>query len=233
MIAYVPQFQIDIPITFYTLNRQGEERALQIGDIFGRLPDLETPRLRLRRLALADLDDVFAYTSDPEVARYIRRPLHTSRAEAEAYLAEQVAKYERGQVAPWGIEHRGDGTIIGTCGFFYWEPADRRAEIYYALARPYWGQGYMTEAAQAVVAFGFERMALERISISCWAENVASARVIEKLGCQLEGVLRHYIYCKGAFRDARMYSLLRAEYLGARGAGREARDDTALRPGAY
>jgi [ribosomal protein S5]-alanine N-acetyltransferase len=185
---------------------------MEIADIFGQLPELETPRLRLRRLSMDDLDDVYAYTCDPEVAQHIRRPAHANRAEAEAYLAGIVEKHRRGQVAPWGIEHRGDGRVIGTCGFFYWEPLDSRAEIYYALARPSWGQGYMTEAAQAVVAFGFERMVLERLSISCWAENLASARVIEKLGCRFEGLLRHYIYCKGAFRDCRMYSLLREEY---------------------
>ncbi len=185
---------------------------MNVADIFSKLPVLTTERLLLRRLTAADLDNLFAYTSDPEVAKYIRRPLHHSRADAKAYFTTFLDAYRQGDVAPWGIEHRRDRGIIGTCGFLYWSSEHARSQVYYALARPYWGQGYMPEAVRAVLTFGFETMQLNRIDGTCWVENAASARVLEKVGMHVEGILRQFVFVKGAFRDIRWYSLLRDEY---------------------
>ena len=88
-----------------------------------------------------------------------------------------------------------------------------RAELYYVLAQNYWGRGYMTEAVEAVLGFGFGVMHLNRIDGVCWVENTASARVLEKVGMQFEGILRQFIFVKGAFRDLRWYSILHNEYL--------------------
>jgi hypothetical protein len=86
---------------------------MEVSDIFSELPVLATARLHLRRLTEADLDHLFAYTSDLEVARHIRRPLHRSRADAQDYLTSFLDAYHQGGVAPWGIEHKRDGKIIG------------------------------------------------------------------------------------------------------------------------
>jgi ribosomal-protein-alanine N-acetyltransferase len=182
-------------------------------DIFRHLPVLITERLKLRPLTVDDVDDVFTYTSDPEVAKFIRRPLHVTRADAEAYVRAFVEAPVRGGASPWGIEHCHDGKLIGTCGFYYLNGEDARAEIYYALSRAYWGRGYMTEAVRAVLDFGFNKLMLNRIDGACWAGNIASARVLEKVGMQFEGVWRQFIFVKGAFRDIRWYSILREEYL--------------------
>ena len=183
-------------------------------DFFRELPVLTTSRLLLRPLTMGDVDDVFAYTSDPVVAQHIRRPLHRVRADAEAYVSAFIDSSQRGEPAPWGIEHREDGKLIGTCGFYYLNRDDVRAEIFYALSRTYWNYGYMTEAARAVLDFGFNTQNLNRIDGACWAGNTASARVLEKNGMRYEGVWRQFIFVKGAFRDIRWYSILRNEYLG-------------------
>ena len=183
-------------------------------DSFRELPVLTTSRLLLRSLTMDDVDDVFAYTSDPVVAQYIRRPLHQVRADAAAYVSTFVENSRRGDPAPWGIQHRADGKLIGTCGFYYLNRDDVRAEIYYALSRAYWNCGYVTEAAEAVLDFGFNALNLNRIDGACWAGNTASARVLEKIGMRYEGIWRQFIFVKGAFRDICWYSILRDEYPG-------------------
>jgi len=197
-------------LALYAAVNKGDR--MNIADVFSDLPSLTTERLLLRRLAEADLDDLFAYTSDPEVARYIRRPLHHSRAETQEYLNTFLDAYRRGEIAPWGVEHKRDGKVIGTCGFVYWSVEHARSEVYYALSRNYWGQGYMPEAVRSVMGFGFHTMQLNRIDGTCWVENTASARVLEKVGMRFEGTLRQFVYVKGAFRDIRWYSILRDDY---------------------
>ena len=128
---------------------------MNISDVFGDLPALETEQLRLRRLTEADLDDLFAYTSDPEVARYIRRPLHRSRADTQEYLDTFLDAYRRGEVAPWGIEHKRDRRIIGTCGFLYWSLEHARSEVYYALVRAYWGKAICLKRCEQSSHSGF------------------------------------------------------------------------------
>ena len=80
------------------------------------------------------------------------------------------------------------------------------------LSREYWGRGLMPEALRAMIAFGFERMGLNRIEARCIAENAASARVMEKVGMTYEGTLRQREFIKGAYRDMKLYAILKSEY---------------------
>ena len=94
-------------------------------------------------------------------------------------------------------------------------PEHARAELGYVLSREHWGKGLMPEAVRAVMAFGFEKLSLNRIQARCIAENLASARVMEKAGMTFEGTLRESEFIKGAYRDIKLYSILRREYRGA------------------
>ena len=87
-----------------------------------------------------------------------------------------------------------------------------RAELGYVLAQEYWGTGLMPEAVRRVIRFCFERIDLNRVEARCIAKNRASARVMEKAGMSYEGTLRRREYIKGAYKDMRMYSILRTEY---------------------
>jgi [ribosomal protein S5]-alanine N-acetyltransferase len=187
--------------------------------LFTRLPTLDTERLLLRALTMADAADLFAYASDPAVARYTSWEPHHTLTRSRRFLESVRRAYQQGRVAPWGIVHRADGRLIGTCGFVSWQPEHRRAEIGYALARPYWGQGYATEAVRAVITFGFTRARLNRIQAICLPENVASARVLEKAGMSLEGTLRHFAVIKGEPVDLQLFAILRqdaASFVGER-----------------
>ncbi|MBI3997987.1 MAG: GNAT family N-acetyltransferase [Armatimonadetes bacterium] len=191
-----------------------ERKLLNVEDVFGDLPSLETPRLVLRRLTRDDAEDIFAYGSDPEVTRYTGWQTHRTIEDSRVFLNGVLALYESKQVAPWGIAHKTDRKLIGTCGFVYWLPQHARAEIGYGIARPYWRQGYTTEAIRAIIAFGFQSMQLNRIEARCEPENTGSWRVMEKVGMTFEGVLRQHNYAKGTYRDTKMYSILRQEWTG-------------------
>jgi ribosomal-protein-alanine N-acetyltransferase len=182
--------------------------------LFADLPDLDTPRLRLRRVRPEDAADLFAFASDPLVTRYITWPTHRTLDDSRALIARFLAGYARGAATPWGIEHKADGRLIGTCGFTNAAPAHARAEVIYNLARPYWGQGYMPEAVRAALTYGFDALGLNRIEAGCLVENAASARVLEKVGMTFEGVLREYLEIKGDACTLKQYAILRRDWQG-------------------
>jgi RimJ/RimL family protein N-acetyltransferase len=86
-----------------------------------------------------------------------------------------------------------------------------RAELGYWTGVPYWGQGYMTEAVRAVIAFGFDTLGLHRIQATAYPRNVGSWRVMEKAGMTYEGTLREFYVKNGVPEDARMYAVLRSD----------------------
>ena len=181
--------------------------------VFADLPELETERLLLRKMRLDDAEAMFAYASDPEVTRYVLWETHRSVVDSESFLRSATEGYERGDFGGWGVVLKDDGAFVGTCGVDAgYAPEHARAELGYVLSREHWGKGLMTEAVRAVIAFGFEQLSLNRIQARCIAENVASARVMEKAGMTHEGTLRESEFIKGAYRDIELYSILRREY---------------------
>ncbi|MCC6904498.1 MAG: GNAT family N-acetyltransferase [Anaerolineae bacterium] len=186
---------------------------MEIADVFGNLPFLETERLVLRKVTLSDAEDLYEYASDPEVSRYLPWRPHQSIEDSRQFLTMIAGAYDRAELAPWGLQHKEDRKFIGTITFHDWSIPDARAEIGYALSRSYWGKGLMTEAGRAVVTFGFTVMELNRIQARCIVENVGSSRVMEKIGMSYEGTLREYTRHHGeSFAGIAFYAILRREY---------------------
>ena len=165
-----------------------------------------------RKLREEDEEDIFRYASDPEVSRYTTWYSPRSREEARTFLQNMLDRYERQEVAPWGMVDKRTHRVIGTIGFNHWDVRNARAEVGFALARPYWNQGYMSEALRSVVAFGFRQMGLVRIEARCHPDNAASARVMEKAGMIFEGILRRHVYIKGEHQDVKMYAIVRDDF---------------------
>ena len=174
-------------------------------------PDLHTPRLLLRRLRMEDAADIFAYACDPPMTRFVFWEPHRTLDDTREYLQRTLQGYADGLPPCWGIQHLGDGVIIGGCAFHEVSAMHARGEIGYALARKYWGQGLMTEAVRAMLDYGFNTLQLNRIEARCDVENAGSWRVMEKVGMKFEGVLRQNIMLHGRARDARMYAILRED----------------------
>src|SRR5258708_7939362 len=152
---------------------------------------LTTPRLLLREFRESDWEAVLEYQSDP---RYLRLYAWAERTEGEVctfvqrFMAQQAEEPRtRFQLA---LVRRGEERLIGNCGIRVNDPALREANIGYELDPRHWGQGYATEAGAEILRFGFEELKLRRIWSWCVSENVASARVLEKIGMRREGHLR-------------------------------------------
>jgi len=181
---------------------------------FVDLPEIQTERLLLRKVTPGDAEDLLAYVSDPEVARHTTWEPYDSIEQVRDHLRSVISNYERGEPANWGVTLRESGRLIGMCGFMAgsWEPEYARASLGYAIAREYWDRGLTTEAVRAAIAFGFNHLSLNRIEARCIAENTASERVMQKAGLSYEGTLRDYVFRKGAYRDYKVYSILRREH---------------------
>ncbi len=186
----------------------------EVREVLKDLPTLETERLILRKMVLNDAEAVFAYASNSDVSRYTLWETHRSIEDSRAFLEFATQKYENGGEPDWGIVYRGNGCLVGACGLVNWEAEHARAEVGFVLSREYWGRGLMSEAVRAILRFGFERMNLNRIEARCIAENAASARVMEKAGMVYEGTLRQREYIKGAYRDIKLYAILKKGFPG-------------------
>lgn len=147
---------------------------------------LDTARLRLRPPSLEDAEGIAAYGGDPEVSRYVSWPRHRSFDDAEVFLRYAIAAVEKGHECNWVIIERASEQLVGTIGL---RLQGHRVELGYALARRHWGKGFATEAAAAIVDWALGRPEIHRVWAVCDVDNVASARVLEKIGMRREGRL--------------------------------------------
>lgn len=179
--------------------------------------NLTTRRLRLREFVEEDWAQVFAYQSDP---RYLRFYEWTERTESDVrafvgrFLDWKAESPRRKFQLAITLEEA--GRLIGNSGVRLAQPGAREAELGYELSPAYWGQGYATEAAGAMVGFGFETLGLHRIFAYTVADNVASQRVMERLGMCREGRLRENRWFKGRWWDTLVYGILEDDWLAAR-----------------
>ena len=168
-----------------------------------------TGRLRLRPLAEGDVDAMWPVVSDPEFPRLMSWAAHTDKQQTLEYVRSTQAALAAGKSIVWAIEYQ--GTLIGTIGldditFVLRAWRVDRAELGYWLAPKLWGNGIMTEAATAVVRWGFDVLGLHKITVGCFVENEASKKVIEKIGFKYIGRLEDDVW-----RDDRWWSGLRYE----------------------
>jgi RimJ/RimL family protein N-acetyltransferase len=153
-------------------------------------PALETPRLLLRRLVSADLADLIALDSDPEVMRYVGSPAGVKTpAETEERARGRIREAELGLLEPlglWRIETRADGAFWGV-GALLRMPEGDDVEVAYRLARSAWGRGIATEAAGALAAHALGALGLARVVAVTYPGNRASQRVLDKIGFERRG----------------------------------------------
>lgn len=181
-------------------------------DFFRELPRLDTPRLIMRPLSIDDADDVFDYARRPEVPRFMPWAPHRTRDDAVRFLKDQIDLAAQGKPNPWGFVHKDEGRLIGAGGFNNWRYQDRVGEVGYALSPDFWGQGLMTEAVSEMVRLGFEELGMQRIQARATPDNVASWRVMEKVGMVREGLLRADTYIDGEPEDHFVYAIVLEDY---------------------
>lgn len=174
------------------------------------IPELETPRLRLRPFQTSDIPEIVRLAGHPEIAATTLHVPHPyRRPDAEAWLAGHGPAAAAGTGFTFAITIRED-RLVGAIALEA-VPRHRRAELGYWIGVEHWGRGYATEAGAAVLDFGFGTLGLNRIEAHCFLGNEASSRVLDKLGFRLEGLLRHHVVKDGRPRDGRFYAILRSD----------------------
>jgi ribosomal-protein-alanine N-acetyltransferase len=173
-------------------------------------PRLQTNRLLLRPIEISDADSIFSYAKNPNVSRYTMWEPHRSIDDSIRYIREYVFGHYRDQEPEaLGICLRQEpAQVVGTVGCFWISESARSMELAYALAEPLWGQGLVVEAADALVRWCRKEYDLVRLQARCKVENGASARVMQKLGMQHEGVLRSAVFHRGRHWDMSYWSRL-------------------------
>ena len=173
--------------------------------------EIKTDRLLLRKFNINDAETIFyAWTSDERVAKYTSWHAHKSIDDTKTYVEYMASKRELSDYN-WIIEC--DNKIIGSINVCYSDEELEIAGLAYVLAYDYWGKGYMTEAARAVIKFLFNDVNYRKIIAGCDSENIGSSRVMEKVGMKREGVFREHIKRKdGVWGDNFQYGILRREF---------------------
>lgn len=176
-------------------------------------PTLETERLLLRPFADSDADDIFALQSNAHVLRYWDSPPWVDRASVERFLARCQEMADEGSGTRLVIERRADQVFVGWISLNSWNSDFRSASLGYCLTERAWGHGFATEAARALLRWAFDTLDLNRVQAEADTRNVASARVLEKLGFVREGTLREDCIVNGEVSDSWVYGLLRREWV--------------------
>lgn len=173
---------------------------------------LTTARLTLRPLKEEDARALFEIWSDAEAMRYFSIPAMTGLDEARERVARKLTTAADGTDLNCVVESRATGEVIGECALFHVNAQCRRAEIGFSLKRRHWGSGYMGEAAGALVEHAFGALGLNRLEADIDPRNVASARVLERLGFVREGLLRERWIVGDEVSDSALYGLLGREW---------------------
>lgn len=176
------------------------------------LPTITTERLVLRPFALSDAADVQRLAGNWAVADTTSNIPHPyPDGVAEVWISGHAQRFERREILTLAVTLRETGELAG-CISLSLRDDDDKAEMGYWLGVPYWNQGYCSEAARALVAYGFQQMGLHRIYAFHFVRNPASGRVMQKAGMTYEGTLRQHVKKWERYEDLTAYGILRSEY---------------------
>lgn len=158
-----------------------------------------TERLILREVDARDEADFFEMDSDPQVHRYLLNTPVQTVTEVQTVIALLQEQYRTNGIARWAVVERSSGECIGWSGLkFFREPVNDHINFYelgYRFKTKHWGKGYATEAARAVLDYGFTNLPIESIYALTHPDNVNSKKVLAKLGFQIKGSVEYFGPC--------------------------------------
>lgn len=150
---------------------------------------LETPRLRLRPVTEGDADDIFEYAGSERSTLYMNFPRHRDIAESVEFAKRCAECWASGSAFPWAITKKGDDRLFGVIELRLRPP---KADFGYILSERYWGNGFASEAAIAVVDSALAQSNIFRVWATCHPDNIASAQVLKNAGLQPEATLGNW-----------------------------------------
>ncbi|MES1217186.1 MAG: GNAT family N-acetyltransferase [Bacteroidota bacterium] len=179
--------------------------------MFETFPILHTDRLDLIEIKQEHTGDLFKIFGDERIAPFCAVLTWQEESEAQKLIDKFQKRFADKIGIRWGIALKGESNIIGTIGFNYFNKR-HRANIGYDMQVAHWNKGYLTEALQTVIEFGFTQLDINRIEAEVMQDNIASEKVLTKLGFKKEGVLRQWMYWNEKHYDMTMFSLLQSEF---------------------
>lgn len=188
-----------------------------IPDLLELRLEIETPRLMLRpwTSSEADVNAMWPYASDPEFPKQMSWAAHTEKDTTRAFLESNEKDLADGKGINWAIIHGGKPVGSIELGSIRWQVAAwrvDRAELGYWIAPELWGKGLMTEAAHHVLLFAFDAIGLHKITVGCFEKNIASRRVIEKVGFRHIGRQDDDVWRDGAWHAHLRYELTASQW---------------------
>ena len=183
------------------------------------IPTLHSARLTLRAFDRADADPLYRLQSDADAMRYWDSSPWSDPNMVERFFASGARMAEEGSGLRLAIERHDGGDFVGWVTFNSWNVDFRSASLGFSLLPEVWGRGYATEAVGAVLDWAFATFDLNRVQAEADTRNVASRRVLEKLGFLCEGTLRQDCVVDGVVSDSWVFGLLRSDRVGQMAAG--------------
>ncbi len=181
--------------------------------LFTDLPRIETRRLVLRKIVEKDLYDMYSYSREEDVSKYLLWSPHLNIDETKGYIEFLAKEYRKGRCTDWGVALKDTDELIGTCGFANIDTRNNKGEIGYVLSHLHRGQGYMSEAARAVLYVGFCELGLNRIEARILLGNTASENLAKRIGMHYEGTMRNALLVKGEYKSFSYYGITAEDYL--------------------
>jgi RimJ/RimL family protein N-acetyltransferase len=175
------------------------------------LPIIQTKRLLLRPIKVTDKEAVFSYAKDPKVGPLAGWEPHQSIDDSLKFIEYAIRKREYGQPGVYAMVLKETNEMVGSIEIHSYQVT--KAAIGFVLHPNYWNQGFVTEAAKALIIYAMEVLGLRRLEYCHFPHNHASKRVCEKLGFTYEGVLRNkYLMYDGSVLDDVVYSITSEDY---------------------
>jgi len=202
---------------FLDIFKKENSLDIKIKEVFANPPTLHTDRLELVKISPEHAEDMYEYSSDPDVTKYLTWSCHTCVKETERYIKLLQKKYTAGVFNDWGLIHKESGKFIGTCGFTSFDYEKNTAEIGYVISKDYWGKGLAQEAAKCVMEFGFDTFGLSGYCAKCMEGNDASMRVMQKLGMSFENIYKNGMFIKGSYKTIIVYNVTKEKYYSLKG----------------
>jgi len=189
-----------------------EKKDKKLREFFADIPRLETDRLILRRIGHADCSDIYEYSADPEVTKYLTWKPHANIGDTRVYIDDALKRYGNGKFYDWGLEYKADGRLIGTCGFTSVNLNQNVCEVGYVLSKKYWGRGLVPEALERVIDLAFNYFGFDKVEARFFEGNTKSKKVMLKSGMTFEKTDKNQWHVKGEYKTVHTYSITRDEF---------------------
>ena len=189
-----------------------DRKIKKLKEVFSNLPRFETKRLILRRIEYGDCDDMFEYSADQDVTKYLTWRPHENMAETRNYISDIQKRYDNGKFFDWGLVYKANGRFVGTCGFTSINLNQNTCEVGYVLSKNYWGMGLIPESLECIMDFAFSYFGFDKIEGRFLDGNINSKKVMQKTGMTFEKTDYNIMHVRGEYKTVHTYSITRAAF---------------------